>query len=132
MVEDEQGRHRLYLEPPADPWVLVDVDLDELDPSGELPGDLFEGGADHAAGAAPGGPEIDHDGCGGVVGDLGKSSSLASTIQGRGCLQWPHLGRPSAATGIRLPRPQFGQVTVVVRVVFTPPSLPGPPPAGRR
>src|SRR5262249_31892337 len=40
---------------------LVDVELDDLDLAVERAGDLLERGRDHAAGAAPLGPEIDHD-----------------------------------------------------------------------
>ena len=41
--------------------VLVDVELDDLDLAAERAGDLLERRRDHAAGAAPFGPEIDHD-----------------------------------------------------------------------
>ncbi len=46
--------------------------LTSLMPAGEVLGDLFEGGADHAAGAAPGGPQVDDDGHGGLFDDLGE------------------------------------------------------------
>lgn len=108
LVQDEQGRHRLHLEPPTEPWVLVDVDLDELDLSGEVPGDLFESWADHAAGAAPGGPEVDYDGHRGVVSDLGEVAVARVDDPGQGLLavaaSGPSLGghgNPVAATAVR-------------------------------
>lgn len=42
--------------------VVVHVDLAHEQAPLELPGGVFEGGCDHAAGATPGGPEVDHHG----------------------------------------------------------------------
>ena len=50
----------------------VDVDLDQLDHAGPLGGQLFQGGADHAARTAPGRPEIHEHRDRSPLGDLGE------------------------------------------------------------
>ena len=60
-----EGLHRgdaLHLVAAGDAGVLVHVDLDELHLAGALCRDRLEGWTQHAAGAAPGRPEIDHHG----------------------------------------------------------------------
>jgi len=56
------GRDRLHLEGGRDPRVLVDVDLDQLNPALGGVDHLLDDGAQCAARTAPRRPEIDHDG----------------------------------------------------------------------
>ncbi|KAG5728914.1 hypothetical protein E4T56_gene8934 [Termitomyces sp. T112] len=61
-LEDHQGRDRHHAVFGRGLRALVDVELDDLDLVAHRAVDLVEGGGDHAAGAAPFGPEIDDDG----------------------------------------------------------------------
>src|SRR5260370_22869496 len=60
-LEDHQGRDRHHAIFRCRLRALVDVQLDDLDLVAHRAGNLVERGSDHAAGAAPFGPEIDHD-----------------------------------------------------------------------
>src|SRR5246127_2728415 len=61
-LEDHQGRDRHHAILRRRLRALVDVELHDLDLLAHRAGDLIERGSDHAAGAAPFGPEVDHDG----------------------------------------------------------------------
>jgi hypothetical protein len=65
-LEHQQGRDAPNAVLRGDFRVLIDVQLDDLDLSSEFGGDFLERGRNHAAGAAPLGPEIHHDRLGGV------------------------------------------------------------------
>src|ERR1700677_3830069 len=60
-LEDHQGRDRHHAVFRGRLRALVDVQLHDLDLVAHRAGNLVECGRDHAAGAAPFGPEIDHD-----------------------------------------------------------------------
>src|SRR5882757_5232925 len=60
-LEDHQGRDRHHAVFRGRLRALVDVQLHDLDLVAHHAGNLVERGRDHAAGAAPLGPEIDHD-----------------------------------------------------------------------
>src|SRR5258706_4590614 len=60
-LEDHQRRDRHHAVFRGRLRALVDVELDDLDLVAHRAGNLVERGRDHAAGAAPFGPEIDHD-----------------------------------------------------------------------
>ena len=66
----QQGRDGLDSEPLRDLRRGVDVHLDQLDLAGQVAGKLLERGADHAAGPAPGCPQVDDDRDLGGLGDL--------------------------------------------------------------
>src|SRR3982074_450897 len=59
VLEDDQGRDGHDAELARRSGVGVDVHLQELHPASQLLGDLFDDRGDHAAGCAPGGPEVD-------------------------------------------------------------------------
>src|ERR1700760_3366772 len=61
-LEDHQGRDRHHAVFRRSLRALVDVELHDLDLLAHRAGDLVERGSDHAAGTAPFGPEVDHDG----------------------------------------------------------------------
>src|SRR6476620_5862993 len=58
-LEDHQGRDRHHAVFRGRLRALVDVQLHDLDLVAHRAGNLVEGGGDHAAGAAPFGPEVD-------------------------------------------------------------------------
>src|SRR5437667_3334171 len=60
-LEDHQGRDRHHAVFRGRLRALVDVELHDLDLVAHRAGNLVKRGPDHAAGAAPFGPEIDHD-----------------------------------------------------------------------
>ena len=60
VLEQDHGRDREHLVARCRDRVVVDVELDELDLL-RLAGELLQHGRDRVAGAAPGGPEVDHD-----------------------------------------------------------------------
>ena len=61
VLEEDQGRNALDAELPLRLRVVVDVELGDLEATRILLCDLLEHGGDHAAGAAPFGPEVDQD-----------------------------------------------------------------------
>src|SRR3977135_2547529 len=65
-LEDHQGRDRHHTVFRGRLRALVDVQLHDLDLVAHHAGNLVERRRDHAAGAAPFGPEIDHDRAGRV------------------------------------------------------------------
>ena len=65
--------------------VLVDVELDDLDLVAHRAGDLLERRRDHAARAAPLGPEVDHDRAGRLE-HLGLESRVGNLANGHGNL----------------------------------------------
>jgi carbonyl reductase 1 len=62
VAQHQQGRDGLSFEPLRDLRRGIDVHLDQLHLARQVTGELLERGADHPAGAAPGGPEIHDDG----------------------------------------------------------------------
>src|SRR5476651_1833702 len=62
VLEQQQGGDRADAVARRRHRVLVDIDLHHLELAAHVLGDLLERGADHAAGAAPFGPEVDEDG----------------------------------------------------------------------
>src|SRR6201982_322926 len=60
-LEDHQGGDRHHAVFRRRLRALVDIELHDLDLLAHRAGDLVERGSDHAAGAAPFGPEVDHD-----------------------------------------------------------------------
>src|SRR5215213_391086 len=58
-LKEDEGGNRLGVESPAQVRRLVDVDLDELQPSRQLPRKLLQDGTHSQAGTAPGRPQID-------------------------------------------------------------------------
>src|SRR5258705_7676757 len=71
-AQDQQGRDGLGPEPLRDLRRGIDVHLDQLDLACQVAGELLERGADHAAGPAPGRPQIDEDRNLGGLGDLAE------------------------------------------------------------
>ena len=111
VVEDQQGRHRLHREPLRQRRRLVDVDLDQLDLSGQFAGDLFQRRADHPAGPAPGRPQVDEHRDRGLLGDLGEvvvAGRRRSTAAAGGSCRTGAARRPPPAPGCACP--QCGQV----------------------
>src|SRR5882672_4620115 len=60
-LEDHQGRDRHHAVFRRRLRALIDVQLDDLDLVAQRAGNFVQRRRDHAAGAAPLGPEIDHD-----------------------------------------------------------------------
>src|SRR6202000_342697 len=60
-LEDHQGRDRRYAVFRCRARALVDIELHDLDLLAHRASDFVERGSDHAAGAAPFGPEVDDD-----------------------------------------------------------------------
>ena len=73
---------------------VVHVDLDQLQPARHLGGQALEGRADHAAGPAPGCPQIDEHRGAGCSAIVAKVASPASAIHGSGALQTAQWGAP--------------------------------------
>ncbi len=64
MVQDEERRHRLHAVADGELLAAIDVELEEVDRR-HLGGELAEDRLEHAAGAAPGGGEVDEgEACG--------------------------------------------------------------------
>src|SRR3989442_4639281 len=61
VIDQNEGGDATNAKPPRQVRSIVTVDLDELEPSGQLGGDLFDDGRHDAAGDAPRRPEIHHD-----------------------------------------------------------------------
>ena len=61
VAQDDQRRDAARIESTSQTLVLVDVDLDHLEATGVLMGELVEDRRHEAARPAPGCPEIDHD-----------------------------------------------------------------------
>ena len=62
VLEQQQGRDAANLETRGGLLVVVDIDLDHLDPSRIFIGQLVHQRSDHLARATPFGPEIDQNG----------------------------------------------------------------------
>jgi len=92
---------------------LLGIDFEDNGAAGEVAGDLGDVGRGHAAGAAPGGPEIDEDGNFAVAKDLVELvgvTARGSAAGGRGDLQAPHLPvSERCLAGMRFGFPQEGQ-----------------------
>src|SRR3989442_15223183 len=61
VIDQNEGGDATNAKAPRQVRRVIAVDLDELEPSGQLGRDLFDDGRHDAAGAAPGRPEIPHD-----------------------------------------------------------------------
>src|SRR5436190_3177622 len=93
-LEDHQGRDRHHAVFRGRLRALVDVQLHDLDLVAHRAGNLVEGGCDHAAGAAPFGPEID-DHRPGRVEHFGFEIGVGNLANGHGnYLVW--LGKSGA------------------------------------
>jgi len=71
-IHHQQGGDGLHLEALGQLGRLVHVHLHQLHLAREVPGELLERRADHAAGTAPGRPEVDHHGDRRFLGDAGE------------------------------------------------------------
>src|SRR5437660_2584497 len=61
VIDQNKGRDATNAKSMRKVGSVIAVDLDELEPSGQLGGDPFDDGRHDAAGATPGRPEIHHD-----------------------------------------------------------------------
>ena len=78
----QQGRDCLGPEPLRELRRGVDVHLDQLDLARQVTGELLKCGAGHAAGPAPGCPQVDDDRNPGASATSPKVVSSASAIHG--------------------------------------------------
>ena len=98
-------------EPLTERAIVIDVDLDDLEPARVLAGQLLEDRRDEPARAAPRRPQVDEDGRGRVRASTSNVASVASTTHGRGLPQVPQCGDPRGSGGSIL-APQFGQTRI--------------------
>jgi len=81
-------------EPLRDPRRGVDVHFDQLDPACQVAGELLERGADHAAGPAPGRPQVDEDRNPGGLGDLPEGGVVSISDPRQRLMALSATGRP--------------------------------------
>ena len=61
LIEDDHGRDTPDTEHRRRPWVLIDVQLADPDPPGQICRQLLDEGTDHQTRSAPASPEVDED-----------------------------------------------------------------------